>query len=62
MVAMSGAAKTERTSTTKHIFYQSTPIKVKVGGTSGIRDLLSVPEGILLLIGPDDDLIRSAIV
>ena len=29
--------------------------KLKVGGGRGIRDLLSVPEGFLLLIGPDDD-------
>jgi hypothetical protein len=29
--------------------------KLKVGNGRGIRDLLSVPEGLLLLIGPDDD-------
>src|SRR3954465_6258991 len=29
--------------------------KLKVGGSRGIRDLLSVPQGFLLLIGPDDD-------
>src|SRR5262249_44966457 len=29
--------------------------KLKVGGGRGIRDLLSIPEGFLLLIGPDDD-------
>jgi hypothetical protein len=29
--------------------------KLKVGSSRGIRDLLSVPEGFLLLIGPDDD-------
>jgi hypothetical protein len=31
------------------------PFTVEVGGSRGIRDLLAVPEGILLLIGPDDD-------
>ena len=29
--------------------------RLKVDGGRGIRDLLSVPEGFLLLIGPDDD-------
>ena len=29
--------------------------KLKVGGDRGIRDLLSIPDGFLLLIGPDDD-------
>ena len=29
--------------------------KLKVGAGRGIRDLLSIPEGFLLLIGPDDD-------
>jgi hypothetical protein len=29
--------------------------KLKVGGGRGVRDLLSIPEGFLLLIGPDDD-------
>jgi len=29
--------------------------KLKVGGGRGIRDLLSIPEGFLPLIGPDDD-------
>jgi hypothetical protein len=31
------------------------PFTMEVGGGRGIRDLLAVPEGILLLIGPDDD-------
>jgi len=33
----------------------ATLIKVKVGPGRGIRDMLAVPEGFLLLIGPDDD-------
>jgi hypothetical protein len=33
----------------------STPFTVEVGQGRGIRDLLGVPEGVLLLIGPDDD-------
>ncbi len=35
--------------------------KLKVGGGRGIRDLLSVPEGFLLLIGPDDDNSEDAV-
>ena len=31
------------------------PIKIKVGSGSGIRDMLAVRDGFLLLIGPDDD-------
>jgi hypothetical protein len=31
------------------------PIKFKVGSGSGIRDMLAVRDGFLLLIGPDDD-------
>jgi hypothetical protein len=31
------------------------PIRIWVGPGSGIRDMLAVPAGILLLIGPDDD-------
>jgi hypothetical protein len=30
------------------------PFTVEVGGGRGIRDLLAVPEGLLLLVGPDD--------
>jgi hypothetical protein len=33
----------------------SRPFRVEVGKGRGIRDLLAVPEGVLLLIGPDDD-------
>jgi hypothetical protein len=33
----------------------ATPIRVDVGGGSGIRDMLAVKDGFLLLIGPDDD-------
>jgi hypothetical protein len=33
----------------------SRPFTVEVGRGRGIRDLLSVPEGVLLLIGPDDE-------
>jgi uncharacterized protein DUF3616 len=31
------------------------PIRIRVGPGSGIRDMLAVPAGFLLLIGPDDD-------
>ena len=31
------------------------PVKIRVGPGSGIRDMLAVPDGFLLLIGPDDD-------
>lgn len=31
------------------------PIRIKVGSGSGIRDMLAVRDGFLLLIGPDDD-------
>lgn len=33
----------------------ATPIKVEVGAGSGIRDMLAVTDGFLLLIGPDDE-------
>jgi hypothetical protein len=31
------------------------PVKIKAGAGRGIRDMLAVPEGLLLLLGPDDD-------
>jgi hypothetical protein len=31
------------------------PTEITVGSSRGIRDMLAVPEGILLLTGPDDD-------
>jgi hypothetical protein len=31
------------------------PVQIKAGAGRGIRDMLAVPEGLLLLLGPDDD-------
>jgi hypothetical protein len=30
-------------------------VKMKAGAGRGIRDMLAVPEGVLVLLGPDDD-------